>query len=588
MAVEVKMPQLGESVHEGTIGKWLRAEGDTVEKYDPLLEVITDKVDTEITASHSGTLLKIVVPEGQTVQVGTVLALIGEAGEAIDHAGDTDNGAVVAATDAGGAAPARPPAAEVAGSPPAEHVPASPSTAAEPARPDSADAARISPLAARVAADHGVDPAAVKGTGRGGQVTRQDVERHVSAESTSGGAPSAETPADSPADIPSDTPDEKTAAAHDDTTAAALAVAAAESDLSADSAADIGFISPRVARLAAQHGIDLRRVKGTGRDGRITARDVAAFVGTDAGAPSAAATSAVATTGATAAPAATDATGATGATGATPTSPAAPAIPSTAATSPAATAPAAPERHAPPAVRAQSSPELVDEILELSPMRRAIAEHMVNSKRTSPHVTTVHEVDMTTAMAAYRAEREAFAERGVRLTVTAIIIDALARAIAEHPLTNSSWTDQGIKIHRDINIGMAVAVPDGLIVPVIHNADEKSLVGIARDVRDLAERARDKKLTVDDVQGGTFTITNYGTLGSLFGTPVINQPQAAILGAGAIKKRVVVVESPDGDTIAIRPMMYLALTFDHRILDGASADPFMRSLIENLEHYEIR
>lgn len=574
MAVEVKMPQLGESVHEGTIGKWLRAEGDTVEKYDPLLEVITDKVDTEITASHSGTLLKIVVPEGQTVQVGTVLALIGEAGEAIDHAGGTDNGAVGAATDPGGAAPARPPAAEAAGSPPAENVSASPSTAAEPARPDSSDAARISPLAARVAADHGVDPTAVKGTGRGGQVTRQDVERHVSAESTSAGEPSAQTPADSPADIPSDT--------HDDTIAAALAAPAAARDNAPESAADIGFISPRVARLAAQYGVDLRRVKGTGRDGRITARDVAAFVGTDAGATSAAATSAVATTGATAATRASDATGAT------PTSPAAPAILSAVAASTAATAPAAPERPAPPAVRAQSSPELVDEILELSPMRRAIADHMVSSKRTSPHVTTVHEVDMTTAMAAYRVERDAFAERGVRLTVTAIIIDALARAIAEHPLTNSSWTDQGIKIHRHINIGMAVAVPDGLIVPVIHNADEKSLVGIARDVRDLAERARDKKLTVDDVQGGTFTITNYGTLGSLFGTPVINQPQAAILGAGAIKKRVVVVEGPDGDTIAIRPMMYLALTFDHRILDGASADPFMRSLIENLEHYEIR
>ena len=543
MSVEVRMPQLGESVHEGTIGKWLRAEGDTVEKYDPLLEVITDKVDTEITASHGGTLLKIVVPEGETVQVGTVLALIGEPGEAVEaDAGPAVTGAAVAATEStvestmnGSSSPSpetaelREPAADApVGEPVKSPVEDTPSTETD-------GAARVSPVAARVAADHDVDPALVEGTGRGGQVMRQDVERHVSASDDDGTATSPEAAPASP------------------------------------EPAEMGFISPRVARLAAQHGVDLRIVSGTGRDGRITSRDVESYVSS---APAAAAEAVAPAAPEPAAP--TPAVPAVAPATATPTAPTPIAAPATS------------ESPAPPAARAGTSTELVDEIVALSPMRRAIAEHMVNSVRTSPHVTTVHEVDMTTVMASYRAERSAFAERGVRLTVTAIIIDAVARAIAEHPITNSSWTDEGIKLHRDINIGMAVAIPGGLIVPVIHNADEKSLVGVARDVRDLAERSRDKKLAPDDVQGGTFTITNYGTLGSLFGTPVINQPQAAILGTGSIKKKVVVVESDAGDTIAIRSMMYLALTFDHRILDGGTADPFMRTIIDNLENYEIR
>ncbi len=537
MAVEIKMPQLGESVHEGTIGKWLRAEGDSVEKYEPLLEVITDKVDTEITASHSGTILKIVVPEGETVQVGTVLAFIGEAGEALEFTDATSTGPVAAALDGTGATPPIERGLDVAG-PASESLSRPSEVESAPGEADpSADAGtpRVSPVAARVAADHDVDPSSVVGTGRGGQVTRQDVERYVTAAADSGAdsgdpvASGSAAPGESAAQGPSD---------------------------------DIGFISPRVARLAAQHGVNLRLVNGSGRDGRISSRDVEAYV---ASSPT---TSAVSTaplgTGAKLSQASE--------------------VPASQASG----VPAAPERQMPPATKSGRSTELVDEILSLSPMRRAIAAHMVNSVRTSPHVTTVHEVDMSIAMAAYRAERDAFAERGVRLTITAIIIDAVARAIAQHPLTNSSWTDAGIKLHREINIGMAVAVPDGLIVPVIRNADERSLVGIARDVSDLAERARDKKLVVDDVQGGTFTITNYGTLGSLFGTPVINQPQCAIMGAGTIKKRVVVMESDAGDTIAIRPMMYLALTFDHRILDGATADPFMQSVIENLEHYEIR
>jgi 2-oxoglutarate dehydrogenase E2 component (dihydrolipoamide succinyltransferase) len=230
---------------------------------------------------------------------------------------------------------------------------------------------------------------------------------------------------------------------------------------------------------------------------------------------------------------------------------------------------------------------VLGELLELTPMRRAIAEHMVRSKATSPHVTTVHEVDMSAVVAARELLKESYAERGVNLTYTAFIVEAAAQALTEHPLVNSAWTEAGIQVQAEVNIGLATAVPQGLIVPVLRNADQKSLLGLARDIGDLVGRARNRQLTPDDVQGGTFTLTNYGTLGTLFGTPVINQPQAAILGTGAIVKRVVVVEGPGGDTIAIRPMMFIALTFDHRILDGGTADPFLRNIVERLEGYQI-
>ncbi|MFN8424044.1 MAG: 2-oxo acid dehydrogenase subunit E2 [Anaerolineae bacterium] len=252
-----------------------------------------------------------------------------------------------------------------------------------------------------------------------------------------------------------------------------------------------------------------------------------------------------------------------------------------------AAAPLAPAAPAAPAAATMTggAADFLGQVMPLTRMRRMIADHMVKSMQTSPHVTTVHEVDMSAVMAAYKAQKDAVAARGGRLTVTAIIVECVAKALERHPLVNSAWADEGVRIHRDINIGMAVAIPDGLIVPVIKQANAKSLTGLAADINDLAKRARDGALKPDDIQGGTFTITNYGTLGSLFGTPVINQPQCAILGTGAIKKRVVVVETKHGDQIAIRPMMYLALTFDHRILDGGTADPFMRTITELLEGY---
>lgn len=526
MAVEVKMPQLGESVFEGTIGRWLKRPGDAVEKYEPLLEVITDKVDTEITAVESGTLLSILVPEGETVKVGTVLAMLGEAGETVTPAASgaapAASGTAASPASAGAGSAAAAPAApsSASSSAPSSPAPTAAANGPAPAQATSGTAPRVSPVAARVAAEHGVDLAQVPGTGRGGQITREDVERFVGAQAAAAPAP---------------------------ITPAAAAPTAAPTPAAARR--DLGFISPRVARLAAESGVDLRLVPGTGRDSRITARDVERYV--ESGAPLRQPAAAAAT------------------------------APAAAAMAGAASAAPAPATGTAPAGFA------LGELIQMTPMRTAIAAHMVHSKHTSPHVTTVHEVDMGAVLAAQSAQKGAFYASGVKLTLTAFIMEALARAIHAHPLVNSSWTDAGIQIHRDINLGLAVALPNGgLIVPVIKNADEKNLMGMAKAVNDLATRARGKQLKPDDVQGGTLTVTNYGTLGSLFGTPVINQPQTAILGTGAIKKRVVVVESPAGDAVAIRPMMYLALTFDHRVLDGGTADPFMQTLVRYLENYE--
>lgn len=215
-------------------------------------------------------------------------------------------------------------------------------------------------------------------------------------------------------------------------------------------------------------------------------------------------------------------------------------------------------------------------------MRRAIAEHMVMSKHTSPHVTTVFEVDFSAVTAHRRAHKASFANDGANLTFTAYIVAALVQALKRHPRVNSTWRDDGLLLKREINIGMATAIETGLIVPVIKNADSLNLLGLARTINDLANRARQNQLRPDDVQGGTFTLTNHGTSGSLFATPIINQPQCGILGVGQIQKRVVVIE----DMIAIRPMSYVSFTFDHRILDGASADYFVASFKEVIERWQ--
>ncbi len=228
------------------------------------------------------------------------------------------------------------------------------------------------------------------------------------------------------------------------------------------------------------------------------------------------------------------------------------------------------------------------EVIPLTPVRRSIAEHMVLSKHTSPHVTTVMEADLSQVAAHRQANLAAFSRDGANLTFTAYFIAAAVAALKAYPIVNSSWSEQGIQVHRSLNIGMATSLGEaGLIVPVIKNADSLSLLGLARTINDLASRARSRQLKPDEVKGGTFTITNHGISGSLFATPIINQPQCAILGVGLIQKRVVVVSDPAaGDSIAIRPMVYLSLTFDHRILDGASADIFLGKVVELLENGE--
>lgn len=413
MAREIKMPQLGESVTEGTVGRWLKAVGDHVEKYEPLLEVVTDKVDTEITSEAEGVLLSISVQEGETVGVGTVLAVIGEEGEAVP-----------AETQA---APAQAAAVE----PPAPTKPAAERADGKPAR-KSPGAARISPVVGRIAAEHGINVDDVPGTGRGGRVTKKDILR---------------------------------------------------------------FIEERERQREA-----------------------------------------------------------------------------------APPPPARPPEEVPAAVPG--------EIIELTPMRRRIAEHMVLSKHTAPHVTSVMEVDMS-AVARYReAHKAEFEQReGVKLTYMPFVIQAVVEGLQEHPLVNSSFTDEGIELKKEINIGIAVALDQGLIVPVIKNASDKSLAGLAKAVNDLATRARNRQLHPDEVHGGTFTITNHGAAGTLLGTPIINQPQAAILGTGVVQKRPVVVEVDGVDAIAIKPMMYLSLSFDHRILDGATADAFLADVKRRLETF---
>ncbi len=499
MATAITMPQLGESVTEGTVGSWLKKVGESVEKYEPLLEVISDKVDTEITATESGTLLSIEVEEGETVPVGTVLCYIGQAGESV--------GSGKAAPAAETPAPAPPPAPEPEPTPaPAPEPVRAPEPVAETPRPvyTPQPAYTPPPVVNTVAAD-------------------EDEEE-------SGGG---------------------------------------------------SFMTPVVARMVAEHRIDISKVNGTGRDGRVTKRDIEDYLDSRqrpaVTPPPVAAPRPVVEAPRVVAPLPAPKPEPT------PAPAPAPRVEPVAAPAPA-PRPATPAP-APVVARPEPRPAQGGEILPLTNMRRRIAEHMVNSKRISPHVTTVFEVDLSAITAhreRYKGEME---QRGVRLTFMAYFVEAVARTLRKHRIVNATYTDEGILLHNDVNIGMAAAVQGGagLIVPVIKHSDEKNLMGLARDVQDLTTRARSAQLTPNDVSGGTFTITNHGTGGSLWGTPIINQPQSAILGIGKFQKRVVVL---DNDAIAVRPMAYLSLTFDHRVLDGASGDAFMTDLIAYLEAYK--
>ena len=491
---DVIMPQMGESIAEGTVTKWLKNVGDRVERDEPLFEISTDKVDAEIPSPAEGVLREIRVAPGTTVPINTVVGVIATGAEAT--------------AAAAGPTPVKPPVAPVAAAPAPAEAPAPEPPAAE-APAQTVDIAPAAPAPAPVAA-----PA----------------------------------PAPQPAAAAPLPP-----VAYEIEDEVPLAAEKPRAEMTADELR-LTRSSPVVRRIAAEHHVDIREVPGTGIGGRVTKQDILGHIEghppADAPAP------------ATHEPQA-DGTPA----GAQPPATPAPAV---AAAPPAAPAPA-PTRF----------PGRV-EVVPMSPIRRRTAEHMLLSKRTSAHVSTVFEIDMTRVDQLRHRHRVAFEERGAKLTYMPFILKAVVDALKAFPVLNASLDGENVVYHKDVNLGLAVALDWGLIVPVIHHADEKNLLGLARAVNDLAERARGKKLKVDEVQGGTFSVTNPGVFGSLFGTPIINQPQVAILGIGTIEKRPVVRD----DAIAIRTMAYFALTFDHRLVDGADADRFMARIKATLQDFD--
>jgi 2-oxoglutarate dehydrogenase E2 component (dihydrolipoamide succinyltransferase) len=470
-AVEVVMPQMGVSVSEGTITRWLKQEGEHIEADEPLLEISTDKVDTEVPSPASGTLTQILVQEGETVAVGTKLGQIGGA--------------------AGTPAPVAEP---------------------EPAAPAPAEALP-EPVAAAPVEEAAPEPEPVAAT------------EEVPAQAAEAPAPAAPAPAAPAPAAPEPAP-----------------VASGNGK---------AFVSPVVARIASEHGVDPAQVPGTGTGGRVTKKDILAFV--ESG-------------GAQAAPA-------TPAPAAAPTEPA-----------------AAPPKPAAPAPVAAGETLAGESVEPITAMRRGIAEHMRRSLDTSAHVTSAIEVDFSRIVAARATlKKEYQSAYGVNPTYLAFVAKATVETLREYPYVNAEMRGDSIVTRNFVNLGFAVELAEGkgLIVPVIRNAEGLNLLGLARGIADIANRARNKQLVPDDVQGGTFTITNPGGYGTFHGTPVISQPQSAILGTYALVKRAWVVEDELGqDVIAIRPMMNITLTYDHRLVDGAYAGRFLRDLRELLEGWE--
>src|SRR6516165_8113387 len=463
MAVDVVMPQMGESIFEGTITKWLKKPGDKVERDEPLFEISTDKVDAEIPSPSAGVLKEIKIPEGQTVPIQTIVAVIG--------------GAVAApasmpapAPTSAAAKPAPSPAPAAPAAKPAAAAPAPSASVHPPAAPPASGAERIhsSPLVRRLAKEHGVDLGSLEGTGAGGRITKQDIEAVIAAQS--GAAPAASAPV-SGGPVPS-------AAARPTPPPPPPAPAAT---------AGVPAVHGSQFVPALQVGVPRERI----------------YFGNY-------------------------------------------------------------------------------EIQPLSVMRQKIAEHMVASKHVSPHVYSVDEIDMT-KVAAIRAKAKAEFEQRyeTKLTFMPFFVKAAVSGLRAYPTLNASLDGTNVVLHKEINIGMAVALDWGLIVPVIKSADEKNLLGIQRTLNDLAERARTKKLKPEEVQEGTFSITNPGVFGGLFGLPVISQPNVGILGLGAIEKRPVVID----DAIAIRSMCYVTLSYDHRVVDGAIAHQFLHRVKESLENW---
>ncbi len=447
--VDVLMPQMGESIAEGTLSKWLKKLGDEVKRDEPLFEISTDKVDAEIPAPNAGVLVEIKVQEGQTVPVQTLVAVI-----------ETDKAAATAAP-AAAASPAAPPAAAVTAPPvaAAQRAPAAPGGAV--------------PAAAPAPVPRSSSPVPPKGDGA------ETAEERLRRKST-----------------------------------------------------------PLVRKIAAEHQVDISTIPGSGFAGRVTKQDILGFI--ERGVPA-------------------------------PTAPG-PRLP--------AAAPSGPVEH--PVVE----PWPGDRVEPFSKIRKITADHMIMSRRTTAHVTSFFEVDYSRVAELRRKRKAAYTERGVNLTYLAFIAKVCAENLRKHPVVNAAVSGDNIIYRGDVNIGIAVALDWGLIVPVVKRADELSLGGLARAINDLGERARTKKLLPDEIQRGTFTITNPGVFGSYAGAPIINQPQVAILGVGTIEKRPKVVTLPDGtDTIAIRTMGMVSMSYDHRVVDGADADRFLADVKRALEDF---
>jgi 2-oxoglutarate dehydrogenase E2 component (dihydrolipoamide succinyltransferase) len=492
MATDVVMPQMGESVAEGTIVRWLKKVGDPIERDEPLFEISTDKVDAEIPSPVAGVVSEIRHKEGETVEINTVVAVISPAGTR------------PAAAPVSAPAPTPAPAAVAPPPPPPPHYHA-------------VDEPKTTPPPHY----HAVDEP--KATPPPPPPHYHAVEEHYAPPPVSAPAPVAPV-APPPAPAPVRTP--------------AVSVEDALHQRS----------SPLVRKIAKEHNVDIAQLSGSGISGRVTKNDILSFIG---GAPAAAAPASVAP-------------------------PAAPSAPVASAPVPAASKPA------PKPAGVAAGAGMAGQTVPMSVMRKKIAEHMINSRRTSAHVHSVFEINFQRVDKIRQAKKAEYERQGAKLTYLSFIIKAVADALKAVPVINSSLSGDNVVYHKDVNIGIAVALDWGLIVPVIKNADQKSLLEVSRSVVDLANRARAKQLKPDEVSGGTFTITNPGVFGAIVGMPIISQPQVAIVSIGAVQKRVVVVD----DAIAIRPMAFFSIGFDHRIIDGAIADEFLQHVQHALENWD--
>ena len=524
MATTIKMPQLGESVTEGTIERWLVKEGDKVEQYDPLFEVVTDKVNAEVPAEVAGTVTKIIVGDGQTVKVGTPLAEIETEGATAEAAAPTPQPAAAETPE-----PAPEPLPEPAPEPPPAPAPipeqvaeAPTAAAAEPPAPAPEPAAAAEPPAP---------------------------------------APAAAAPSQ-PADTEPATP-------------------------SAPDTNGSTRMTPAVRRLVREHGIDIAQLRGSGGGGRVTREDVLAFVASAAPATAENPTpAAVAEPAAAAEPAAPPPTPIPAPMAETPAPPTAASPPPgpTPAPAVAAAAPAPPAYTAPAPLAAPTGGDVE---VPLSQMRKGIAAKMTRVKQTVPHAYTVVEVDMHNVVRWRETNQDSYkAREGIGISYVAAVIKAVTETLRQHPTLNSQFAEDRIILKQAMNIGIAVAVDNGLLVPVIANADQLSISGVNHRIQDLAARARTNKLKLDEIQGGTFTVNNTGWFGSVSSMPIINSPEVAILSMEAIVKRPVVVTVEGEDVITIRPMMNMTCSFDHRVLDGAQVGNFLADVRKRLEGWD--